>query len=129
LALGSSSAGTSWGSTACAALLNTTSAAPRQNPAAISVPMSAAPAAASTAISATMTPCTAWARHISVARSQRSTSAPDGSDSSSQGTKNAADTSAMSRGSLVTVTASSGSADTTAPSPTLLTVLAHHTRQ
>ena len=82
-----------------------------------------------TAIAATTAACTAWARHISVARSYRSTTAPAGRDTSSQGRKVAAVTTETSRGSRVMVTASSGSAATNAPSPVLLIALAHHRRQ
>ena len=70
------------------------------------------------ASAATATSWNACERHISVPRSLRSTIAPAGSDSTSHGTNMAADTSEMSRGSLVTVTAYSGSAVTSAPSPT-----------
>src|SRR5215469_12833284 len=114
---------------AWAELLNTTSALPRQNPATASRAMPAAFVTTSSATSATTAHWTAWARHISVARSYRSTSAPPGSDSSSHGRNVAAVTTETSRGSLVIVTASSGSAAANAPSPVVLTELAHHRRQ
>jgi hypothetical protein len=66
---------------------------------------------------------------MSVTRSQRSTTAPAGSENSIQGRKMAAVTTETSRGSRVMVTASSGSAALKAPSPVLLTVSAHHSRQ
>ena len=129
LALGSCSGGTSSGSTDWAALEKNTSAEPSRNPSRISRPMSIACSRTSTAISAMISPCSTWDRHIRTARSYRSTMTPAGSDHTSHGTNSAAATSEISRGSLVTVTASSGSAATYTPAPTLLTVLAHSTRR
>ncbi len=54
---------------------------------------------------------------------------PAGSDTSSHGRKVATETAETSRGSLVMVTARSGSAAANAPSPALSTALAHHNRQ
>ncbi len=85
LALGRSSGGTSAGSTDWAALLEITSALPRPKPATASTPMPAWRATMRTASTATTTAWTAWADLMSAARSQRSTMAPAGSESSSQG--------------------------------------------
>jgi hypothetical protein len=60
---------------------------------------------------ATTATWTAWARHMSMARSYRSTTTPTGSETR--------------RGSRVMVTASSGNVAMNAPSPVLLMVLAH----
>jgi hypothetical protein len=91
--------------------------------------MPTAPTAASTATMLTMTAWIACERHIRPTRSWRSTIAPAGSDSSSQGRKVAAETIEISRGSWVIVTASSGRAAANAPSPRLSTATAHHSRQ
>jgi hypothetical protein len=69
LALGNSSGGTSAGSTDCAALLKMTSALPSRNPPATSTAMSASRVRTRTASTAVTAHWTAWARHISAARS------------------------------------------------------------
>jgi hypothetical protein len=129
LACGSCSARTSCGSTDCDALLNTTSPTPRPNAATASTAMSVQWTRTRTARTAMTLPCRTWARHISAARSCRSTRTPAGSESSSQGRNSAAVTSEIISGFLVIVTASSGSAATRTPSPVVLTALAHHRRQ
>src|SRR5271165_1868772 len=69
LALGRSSGGTRAGSTDWALLLKMTSAQPRSRPAALRTAMSAIRKTMRTATAATTAACTAWERHISVARS------------------------------------------------------------
>ena len=69
LAFGSSSGGTRAGSTDWAALLKMTSALPSSRPPTASTSMSASCTTMRMAIMATTAACTAWARHISVARS------------------------------------------------------------
>ena len=70
LALGRSSGGTRAGSTDCAALLKTTSAQPRRMPARPRTAMSAGrKTTPRIATAATTAACTAWDRHMSVARS------------------------------------------------------------
>jgi hypothetical protein len=81
------------------------------------------------ATTVTTAPWMSCACHISPARSCRSTSAPADSDTSSHDRKVATGTAETSRGSTVIVTASSGSAAASAPSPALSTALAHHSRQ
>jgi hypothetical protein len=89
LACGSCSARTSCGSTDCDALLNTTSPTPRPNAATASTAMSVQWTRTRTARTAMTLPCRTWARHISAARSCRSTRTPAGSESSSQGRNSA----------------------------------------
>jgi len=129
LALGSRSFWTSNGGTDWDALSKTTCALPRQSPPAASAQTLTWWTATRTAITVTTAPWMSCARHISPARSCRSTSAPAGSDTGSHGRKAATDTAETSRGSLVIVAASSGSAAANAPSPALSTALAHHSRQ
>ena len=69
LALGRSSGGTRAGSTDWAALLKTTSAQPRSRPATPRTAMSAIRKTMRIATAATTAACTAWERHMSVARS------------------------------------------------------------
>ena len=81
--------------------------------------MLAAPKEAMTAMSITTTAWITWDCHMRLTRSRRSTIAPIGSDSTSQGRNVAADTTDTRRGSWVIVTASNGTAAAKAPSPTL----------
>jgi len=87
------------------------------------------PKAANRAMTPTMTAWIACEVHISATRSRRSTTAPAGRENSSHGRYDAAEIIEINRGSWVMLTASKGTATANAPSPTLSTAAAHHSRQ